>query len=229
MGNSISFAPFDGAEPSLLQELMLEVMPHSNKYKNQSIKDSFFFGICDFLDENPSHWIFMSLKDRTSEPVAVIETFASKLEEEYREFVSMKKDPRHRGGKLPKFRYMEWDSTREFVNEKGVKIRYSKDGKKISLKAMTTGLVADLSDFDSLMVSVGLEYKDITIPKFFRLVSFFHSSKGKDSNENASRFFKSFPSLMVFEESLAVEMGWDTETIKKEEVESKEDFDFLFS
>jgi hypothetical protein len=224
MGNSISFAPFDGAEPSLLQELMMEVMPYYNQQKNKSIKDAFFFGICDFIEENPNHWIYYQMKQKTADPVEVLNMFSTKLEEEYRAFVNTKKDQRHRGGKLPKFQQMEWDSTREFVSEKGVKIRYSKDGTKISLKAFTTGLVANLSDFDSLMSSAGLEYKDISIPKFFRLVSYFQSSKGKDANQQAQQYFKRFPSLMIFNESLAVEMGW--EDIKSDN-EVKDDFDFL--
>ena len=217
-------APFEAGEISFLQELLMEVLPHFNKYKNKSIKDSFFFGICDFLEENPNHWIYNAMRDKTSEPYEIIELWASNLETEYREYISTKKDKRHRSGKLPKFQTMEWDKEREWVNEKNVKIRYSKDGKKISLKAFTTGMIGNLSDFDSLMTSLRLEYKDITIPQFFRLVSYFQSSRGKDAHPSSQTYFKNFPSLMVFNESLIVELGLED---KKTEGENHEEVDFF--
>ena len=217
-------APFEAGEISFLQELLMEVLPHFNKYKNKSIKDSFFFGICDFLEENPNHWIYNAMRDKTSEPYEVIELWASNLETEYREYISTKKDKRHRSGKLPKFQTMEWDKEREWVNEKNVKIRYSKDGKKISLKAFTTGMIGNLSDFDSLMTSLRLEYKDITIPQFFRLVSYFQLSRGKDAVESAQIYFKKFPSLFVFNESMIVELGLED---KKSEGENHEEVDFF--
>jgi len=217
-------APFEAGEISFLQELLMEVLPHFNKYKNKSIKDSFFFGICDFLEENPNHWIYNAMRDKTSDPYDIIELWASNLETEYREYISTKKDKRHRSGKLPKFQTMDWDKEREWVNEKNVKIRYSKDGKKISLKAFTTGMVGNLSDFDSLMTSLRLEYKDITIPQFFRLVSYFQLSRGKDAVESAQTYFKKFPSLFVFNESLIVELGLED---KKSEGENHEEVDFF--
>jgi hypothetical protein len=217
-------APFEAAELSFTQELLMEVLPHFNKYKNQSIKDSFYFGLCDFLEENPTHWIYNAMKDITTDPYEILTMWSSNLETEYREYISTKKDKRHRGGKLPKFQTMMWDSVREFVNEKGVKIRYSQDGSKISLKAFTTGMVANLSDFDSLMTSLHLEYKDITIPKFFRLVSYFHLSRGKDAVQSAQTYFKKFPSLMVFNESMFVELGLED---KKSEDSNLDEVDFL--
>lgn len=217
-------APFEAGEISFLQELLMEVLPHFNKYKNQSIKDSFFFGICDFMEENTNHWLHNAMRDKTSDPYDVIELWASNLETEFREYITQKKDKRHRGGKLPKYQVMEWDKSREWVNEKGVKIRYSKNGKKISLKAFTTGLMANLSDFDSLMTSLRLEYKDITIPQFFRLVSYFQLSRGNDVVESAQTYFKNFPSLMVFNESLIVELGLEN---KKSEGENHEEVDFF--
>ena len=217
-------APFEAGEISFLQELLMEVLPHSNKYKNKSIRDSFFYGLCDMAEENPSHWIHSSLRDKLSDPYDVMEAYAYKLEEEYKDYISQRKDPRHRGGKITKFQTMEWDKSREFVNEKGVKIRYSKDGKKISLKAFTTGMIGNLSDFDSLMTSLRLEYKDITIPQFFRLVSYFQLSRGKDAVESAQIYFKKFPSLFVFNESMIVELGLED---KKSEGENHEEVDFF--
>jgi hypothetical protein len=217
-------SPFEAAELSFTQELLMEVLPHFNQYKNKSIKDSFYFGLCDYLEENPTHWIYNAMKDKTSDPFEIMMLWSSNLETEYRDYISIKKDKRHRGGKVPKFQTMEWDSVREFVNEKGVKIRYSKDGKKISLKAFTTGMVGNLSDFDSVMTSLHLEYKDITISQFFRLVSYFQSSKGRDSNEQSQTFFKKYQSLMVFNESMFVELGIED---KKRETQNMEDVDFL--
>lgn len=217
-------APFEAGEVSFLQELLMEVLPHFNKYKNKTIKDSFFFGLCDFLEENPKHWIYNAMRDHTTDLYEVVELWASNLETEYSEYISTKKDKRHRGGKLPKFQKMEWDSDREWVNEKGVKIRYSKNGRKISLKSFTTGMVGNLSDFDSLMTSLHLEYKDITIPKFFRLVSYFQLSKGNDYVESAQIYFKRFPSLQLYHESLLVEKGIEN---KKNENQNLDELDFM--
>ena len=219
-------SPFEAAELSFTQELLMEVLPHFNKYKNLSIKDSFFYGICDYLEENPTHWIYNAMKDKTSDPYEILTMWSSNLETEYREYISTKKDKRHRGGKISKFHTMEWDKSREWVNEKGVKIRYSKDGKKISLKSFTTGMVGNLSDFDSLMTSLHLEYKDITIPQFVRLISHFQLSKGNDAVESAQIFFQRFPSLMVFKESMIVELGVET---KKTQGENLDEVDFFIS
>lgn len=217
-------APFEAGEISFTQELLMEVLPYFNQYKNKTIQDSFFYGLCDYLGENPNHWIYNAMRDRMSDPYEIIELWASNLETEYAEYISTKKDKRHRSGKLPKFQVMEWDKSREWVNEKGVKIRYSKNGKKISLKAFTTGMIGNLSDFDSLMTSLRKEYKDITIPEFFRLVSYFQSSRGKDADESRQNYFKNFPSLLVFNESLIVELGLED---KKSEGENHEEVDFF--
>lgn len=218
--------PFEGGEVSFLQELLMEVLPHSNKYKNKSIRDSFFYGLCDMAEESTTHWIHSSLRDKLSDPYEVMEVYAGKLEEEYKDYISQRKDHRHRGGKISKFQVMDWDKEREWVNEKGVRIRYSVDGRKISLKAFTTGMVGNLSDFDSLMFSLRLEYKDITIPQFFRLVSYFQSSRGKDAHPASQTYFKKFASVYSFQESLIVELGLED---KKSQSANLDEVDFFIS
>jgi hypothetical protein len=94
---------------------------------------------------------------------------------------------------------LEWGNTYKTKNK--VLVRETADGRFISLKTLTNGIIMSHADFNNLMKDLGMELEELTFVQFNRLEYDIRMTMGQD------KYFSRYKTLRCFFEDLLTELG----------------------
>jgi len=92
-----------------------------------------------------------------------------------------------------------WGKT--YTTKHYILVRETKDGKYISLKVFTNGIIMSVKDFNNFMTELGIQLEDMTMVQFNRLEYNIRTTMGED------KYFDKYKTLRCFTESLITEKG----------------------
>jgi hypothetical protein len=94
---------------------------------------------------------------------------------------------------------LEWGNT--YKTKNNILVRETADGRFISLKTLTNGIIMSHADFNNLMEDLGMELEDLTLIQFNRLENDIRMTMGQD------KYFSRYKTLRCFYEDLLTELG----------------------
>lgn len=99
---------------------------------------------------------------------------------------------------------------KSYKTKNKILVRETEDGKFISLKTLTNGIIMNKTDYDTFIADLGIDLEELTFVQFNRLENDIRTTLGED------KYFNKYKSLRCFTESLSVELGIKPENAVKE-------------
>ena len=99
---------------------------------------------------------------------------------------------------------LNWGNT--YKTKNNILVRETKDGKYISLKFFTKGIIMSIKDYNNFMNELGIQLEDMTMVQFNRLEDNIRITMGED------KYFDKYKTLRCFTESLITEKQLKTNT-----------------
>jgi len=207
---------FEAHEENVMLDLWNELTKYYGNHNNKVGLDRIFNSLCDYLDENQDSWLWgviygeFPTEDSVYSHINIIskkleeyqQTYYKPIHNTYGEVIGYDKKPLIQDTYL----YPKWDDSKTYRTSNNILVRYSIKN-HIALKGLfTKGIIMSLKDFNLFSINANLDLNTLTPVQLERLIYDWEMT-------NNISYWKQYPTMKVFNESLLVEKGI-TETNK---------------
>jgi len=206
---------FEANTDDFLLQLWFDLQPFIKKYSTNLVEDNIFNGIVDFLDENQDHWFWDRLETDLATEDSVYQSITNLSKQLAKEYSNkLWKPVRNNFGEIVEWQAVElikdkyelpkWKNTKTTRTSNGILVRYSTKN-EIALKGLTPkGVIMSVKDYQVFCNETKLDLNTLTPPMLEKWIT--------DLEMNLHpEYWKQYPTMRTFEESILVEKGIKTE------------------